>query len=1235
MRGFFFKYQYIILLLFMFCFYSNASFAQDKCTVRGYVTIDGGDLDNVLITLFKDSQQKSVRNVPKNGKFSYTLDFGYDYIFEFSKKDFVTKKISVSTYVPQDVLERDSRFPPCKFSIKLFRFFPDIDLSVFDSPIGMIMYNNETDLIETDLSYLTEIEAELKRIERETKLREKAFLAERARINTAYNLAIKKADAEFHKKAFVLSKTYYTQALVLKSAETYPKEQIGKIDLLLVGQKEQLETQRILDEKYIGLIEIADKQFTETNFDQAKISYSLALDLKPKEEYPKSQILKIQNIELDIQRRADKEAQRLKEEKALNEKYVTFISTADKAFASKQYADAKLQYGFALKLKPSELHPQSQIQTIDERLAEEKRLAEENAKIKAEQKALDLKFNEFIKDGDNLLKRKKYLAAKTAYQSASDLKPEEVYPQSQIQEIDRILMNQKEIAEDKAQKEAEKKLLDEKYTALLSSADQFLLEETYEKAKQIYTEASVLKPEETYPKDQMVKIDRIVKDKRLAAGELAKQKDLNDQYKSFVSQADAQMETKDFDNALTNYQLGLELKPKEAYPKQQLKKIKLAIAEKAKQVLALKSLNAKYERFILMADEMFSKKTLDDARLNYNKALELKPNADYPRSQLSKIDDLIAEKVRLNSEKVAFEEKYNQYISTANSELKAGVYTLAKQNYIEALAMKPNEIYPKSQLQKLVGLMEKRARIRADKKLLEGNYSNLINQADTEFKSEDYANAVSSYQQASSLKPKEVYPKVQLRKAKLALSEQNRLADEKAKQEQAMQLLDEKYTQVISLADAGFSSANYKKAVLNYNKALSFKSGDSYATSQLQKIKDLIAAKESEANELALLTKEKEESDKRFRSFIKKGDRLFAEKSFESSLISYEQALEIKVNDKYAQAQVDRIKEFIQLRESEKEKLLTVSEDYKKYIEKADELYSEDALKLAKEQYLLALDIKQKEVYPKTQIARIDVDLEKQARLEKRNKKAEQEFENAIKTADSHFKKESYSLAKHHYKLALKIKPDDAYSQSQLREITMILNAKAKAIEDDLLTQNQNSFDDNLLIKKENDYEEFVAKADKAFRNKYLGMAKVYYSKALKLFERDYPQDKLIEIEKMKMTFKSEEVREEYERLMSSGDDQLGKNNYSVARHYYNKAMPLASDKNQVLDKLELIKKGVAAGKQKVLDAEFNTLFKKGDKAYNTGNLSVAKFYYLKALKIKPEDAQVKKSLEIITKTLK
>jgi len=1017
--------------LFLFILFSGHCFAQEKCAVKGNVTINGGDLNNVTVTLYKDSQQESVRNISKNGKFSYQLDFGYDYIFEFSKPEFVTKRISISTYVPQDVLERDSRFPPCKFSIELFRHFSGIDLSVFDQPIGMIMYNNETDLIEIDLSFQKEIEDELKRIERETKLKQQAYLAEQARINSEFNLAIKRGNNELQKKNYIESKTFFIEALKLKPEEVYPKDQISKIDNFLLSHKDELEAKRILDEKYNALILLADKDFTGANYEQAKVNYNSAISLKSSEKYPKEQLLKIKKLELELKNKA----KRLLAEKALNDKYQAIITSADEAFELKEYETAKTHYWAALKVKGDEVYPKKQVELINEKLDNLKQLSAAKAKLVAEQKAKKAEYDRIIKLADAYFNNKDYSKAIASYEKALELDSEETYPQLQIEEINASIARDKELAANKA-----------------------------------------------------------------------KEKEIDD--------------------------------------------------------------------------------------------------------------------------------KYKQFIRSGDKKFKAREYVLAKQNYTDALTLKPNEVYPKDQLIKIEGFMANQAKILADKKLLNEKYEALIRQADTEFKSEDYKTAIINYQSALNLKSKETYPKEQIKIANQALVKIAELEDKKLKDKKANQLLEEKYSKAISLGDSALNIENFKGATSNYTQALSIKKGDVYATAQLLKIKNLIAEKEALEKAEALSLKKKAVLDKRFRSFVNEADKLFKNKKYTDALDKYEAAIQIVRTDAYVLKQIDLVKEKLEVKRLNEENRLALLNEYQAYIGKADKLFSQQKLKLAKDEYLLALKLKSKEVYPKSQIALIENSLAKQAKLDRKNKKVENEFNETLAVADAHFKKEAYIFAKHHYKLAQKIKPEDSYVSSKLKEIAELLKANAQSKEENLLVTNSSSFGDNLLKKKEQEYQAFLDKGARAIKEKYLGKAKAYYKKALALFDREFVREKLAEVEKLKSTFKSEKERVEYEKMMSLGDKEFAKKNYSVARHYFKKAMPLATDRSVVDDKLESIVQAIESNKQELLDVEFNSLLKKGDDAFDSGNLSVAKFYYQKGLKIKPKNAQVKEKLKSLKKSI-
>lgn len=1235
MRTFILKYTSLFFFIVVLTLFSNSSLAQEKCIVKGNVTINGGDLNDVKITLYKDSEQVSEKSVPKNGKFSYTLNFGYDFIFEFSKKDFVTKRVSVSTYVPQDVLERDSRFPPCKFSIELFRFFPGIDLSIFDQPIGMIMYNNETDLIETDLSFLTDIEAELKRIEKETQLKQKAYWAEKARIEAEYNSAIKKGDVEFQKKNYTDSKLYYNEALTLRSNEVYPKDQLSKIENLLLSQKDQLEAQRLIDEKYNALIELADKDFLGANYEKAKANYKAAILVKQAEKYPKDQIAKIAKIELDLQVASENESKRLAEEKVLNEKYDALIVSADAAFAENKYETAKTDYLSALKLKSEEIYPRDQISLIDDKLDYQKQLAAANAKFVAEQKALKDKYNKIIKLADNQFKKKDYTTALVSYGQALELGIDKVYPQNQIQAINDAIVRNKELVANKLKQ----KELDEKYKSLVNSGNKQYKSKEYAQAKQNYTDALVLKPNESYPKAQLIKIESILsKQARL----IAEKEAVDKKYAELVALADSDMNIEAFEKAIGSYQQALKIKPKNAYLSEQIKKAKQSILDKkreqeakAKQEFEKQQLEKRYAALILKGDNSLNAKKYYDSREYYKAALKIKPNETYPTEQFDKLEELMAEELHQASAIKEFNAKYKALIKTGESQFDSQDYELAYKSFKRASEMKPDADYPKEQLQRLEGLIAKANSLKADKKLLDDRYSAIISRADGEFENKEYVTAISSYQSALDLKAKETYPREQIKLAKLRLDELDRLDKEKLKEEQAVKLNEERYQNAIAVADEALGKKTYKSASSNYRKALTFKSGDPYATAQLSKIKNLIAESESQAKAAELLSKKKAILNKQFSVFIKEGDKLFKNKKYASSITKYESALQIIQSDEYALKQIDLANEELAKLKQDAEKQIAIKKEYEDYISSADKLFAKKELLPAKSKYQAAIDLNIKNSYPKGQIKIIDAAIANNEALEKKNNKLEKEFEEALAAADSNFKKESYTIARFHYKEAEEIKPKNGYVKSQLEEIKKLLKAKHKAKEDEQLTKNSNAFNDHLLKIKEEEYKGFIAKGDAAINNRYLGKAKAYYKKAIAVFDREYPIEKLKEIEDLRFAFKSEKDRIAYEKFMRLGEKEFGKSNYSVSRHYYKKALTLATDRSLVEDNLNKIEKAINGDKQKALDIEYDALVKKGNSAFNAGDLSVAKFYFLKALKIKPGDIQMKEKLEEIKNSLK
>jgi len=169
-----------------------------------------------------------------------------------------------------------------------------------------------------------------------------------------YQSAITNADKLFADKSYEQAKTGYQDALSLMPSEEYPKNKIGEIDKI-IGEKEKL---KALETQYNDLVANGDKLLSGQHYEQAKIQYSQALQIKPEEQYPKNKLTEI-----------DKALGDLAALKALDDQYQASITKADKLFNEKTYEAARSEYTIAGNLKPKEQYPKDKIAEIDKTLA--------------------------------------------------------------------------------------------------------------------------------------------------------------------------------------------------------------------------------------------------------------------------------------------------------------------------------------------------------------------------------------------------------------------------------------------------------------------------------------------------------------------------------------------------------------------------------------------------------------------------------------------------------------------------------------------------------------------------------------------------------------------------------------------------------------------------------------------------------------------------------------------------
>lgn len=458
-------------------------------------------------------------------------------------------------------------------------------------------------------------------------LQEQALKDQNEKMQKAkYDDAIKRGDAAFASKNYSGAKDAYNEALLVKPGETYPQTKITEIDKILSELALKEANEKELAAKYDAAVNNGNALFNAGNWSGAKTAFQEALTYKPNEKYPKDKIAEIDKIVAEIAR---KEAG----EKELNAKYDAAVANGDAAFGKQDYKGAKTYFNEALGYKPAEQYPKDKIAEID-------RLLAEIARKEALEKEQKVKYDDAVKRGDDAFKRKDYTGAISAYKEALGVKPEEKYPQDQLNEIDRI---QKEIA----LREQQEKELKAKYDDAIKRGDLAFGNQKYADAKTAYQEALGLKPTEKYPKDKIAETDKILAEIALKE---QKERELNANYDAAVKRGDDAFANKDYTAAKTGYNDALKLKPNEVYPQNKITEIDRILEEIAKEEARKKELRMKYEDAVKRGDDAFKNNDLANAKTIYTEALTYQPDEQYPKDQIKEIDRLEEERLKKEQE---------------------------------------------------------------------------------------------------------------------------------------------------------------------------------------------------------------------------------------------------------------------------------------------------------------------------------------------------------------------------------------------------------------------------------------------------------------------------------------------------------------------------------------------------------------------------------------------------------
>jgi tetratricopeptide (TPR) repeat protein len=1012
------------------------------------------------------------------------------------------------------------------------------------------------------------------------------LIAQLERLTAAYNKAIEEANRLAERENYESAKEKYQEAQQYLPNEEYPKRQIAQIDEIL----EQIAADKKREADFQAAVQAADSLFVLEEYEASKAKFQAALTIKAGETYPKQKITEIDQILAELER------QRIAAE-VTRKAYEEAVQRADQKLAQKEYSAARFDYEEALSLLPDETYPKEQIAEIARLVAQEKEQAYQKA----------------IASGDQLFQNETYSESKSAYNDALKVKPEDPYALAQIEKITTRL---EQLAQDRLQRLK----MEKEYNEKLKDAELLFNNSQFVEAKGKYEQASTIKPDEEYPVAQIAKIDSLLAD-------LQKRKEIDQEYTQLVRQAQNAFNSDLLQNALSLYEEAASLKPEEVLPKKRIPEIKTIIAqreelarlnaeEEAQRQAILKAQQEKYDAALANAQTAFDDQEYIEARGFYVEALNVFADEQFPKDRIEQIDLLIEQQkqAQLEQEQQAIQDSLKRVQELAYERAFADAERLEEEEQFESAVSsfgKAKEILPSKAPIVNARIDQVQEKMR-QKQALEANYAAAIKEADKLFNQEEWNDAQVRYEEALTYKPEEAYPKERIQFIN------DKLGD-----------IENRYAEAIREADQLFGSESWVEAKTKYNRALALKPQEQYPIDQIKEIDFRLA-------QIQLAEQEANQKDQAYLNAIAKAEEAFVDDQLTMAIAGFENAKTIKPEETYPDKRIDEINALLAKRAQQAEtakQLQEIDQRYQNAIDIADREFRSTNYEEAKVNYQGALDIKPNEKYPTEQLVLIEkllaerealaaipqVQPEEKSVVERVpvvSSSPSDQYDSFISSADESYNQDDYKIAQYFYQKALTERPDESYPKERLSEIS------------DKINQSMNK---NELA----DYDSAIKKADEAFAGKQYNIAKFYYYKALgvKSWEQ-YPKDQIQEIQRLTNSLLSQIEEKKYQDLIAKADEAFIMKHYAVSRGYYNQSLSVKPEEQYPKIRLNEISDLVKQELANADNEEYQQLIADGDQAMTSGNYSVARFYYQKALGLKPNENYPKDQLNAIKENL-
>ncbi|MFM7730751.1 MAG: hypothetical protein ACKO6L_06915, partial [Flavobacteriales bacterium] len=264
--------------------------------------------------------------------------------------------------------------------------------------------------------------------------------------------------------------------------------------------------------------------------------------------------------------------------------------------------------------------------------------------------ALQERYQAAVREADEFFSAKNYEQSRERYTQAKSIKESEDWKRLSDRKVFGDVAYENEMLH-----KIEQSILDAekrgRYDAIIADGDTHFNAGDFAVSIEKYQEAVAVYPSESYPKNQILIAESKIREMMDAEQEKLRRRQ---EFDNMITLASVAERSQSWEVALVHYQSAHALIPEEQLPMDKIAEMESKMAEITAQEderkrqrdaeqAEIERIETEYQAKVQQADELFAQSQLDDARLQYEEALRIKPEASYPRSRIEAIDLMVAE----------------------------------------------------------------------------------------------------------------------------------------------------------------------------------------------------------------------------------------------------------------------------------------------------------------------------------------------------------------------------------------------------------------------------------------------------------------------------------------------------------------------------------------------------------------------------------------------------------------